>query len=220
VPDFPFDAAASPARATLAEVFAVQAADGAARAFALSHLDPARGPVIWVQDRLTRREAGEPYLPGIGAGFRLIRVDLGKPADVLWAMEQALECRDLGAVLGEIWGEAPVAGFTATKRLVLRAEAHGMPCWLIRRAAQPDLSAARERWRIASAPSMPDPDDDIAPGMPVWRAELFRARGRPPGTWELSWDRAGRRRMVAERQSADMPGRGIPEAAAGTGPAA
>lgn len=206
-------ATGGPARATLVEVFATRAADGAARAFALSHLDPGRGPVMWVQDRQTRYEAGTPYLPGIGAGFRLIRVDLGKPADVLWAMEQALECRDLGAVLGEIWGEAPVAGFTATKRLALRAEAHGVPCWLIRRAARPDLSAARERWRVASAPALPHPDDDIAPGLPVWQAELFRARGRQPGRWEMSWDAASRRRMMVERNATDAA-----QVMTGTGP--
>ena len=211
-------AAGGPARATLVEVFATRAADGAARAFALSHLDPARGPVIWVQDRLTRHEAGEPYLPGLGAGFRLIRVDLGKSADVLWAMEQALECRGLGAVLGEIWGETAVASFTATKRLALRAETHGVPCWLIRRAARPDLSAARERWRVASAPSLPHPDDDIAPGLPVWQAELFRARGRQPGTWEMSWDSLSRRRIPAEQAVAAHPGPALP-AMTGTDPA-
>jgi protein ImuA len=218
-PDAAGDPAQTAARATLAEVFATQAADGAARAFVLSHLDPGRGPVVWAQDRLTRREAGEPCLPGLGTGFRLIRLDLGKPADVLWAMEQALECRELGAVLGEIWGETPVAGFTATKRLALRAEAHGVPCWLIRRAARPDLSAARERWRVASAPSLPHPDDDIAPGLPVWQAELFRARERPPGRWNLIWDRASRQRIPAARGPAGLPGPAAP-AMTGTEPPA
>jgi protein ImuA len=191
------------AEATLIEVFAARPADGAARAFALSHLDPARGPVIWVQDRLTRREAGEPYLPGLPQGLSVIRVDVAKPVDVLWAMEQALGCRALGAVLGEVWGPAQAVDFTATKRLALRAEAHGVPCWLIRRAASPDLSAARERWRLAAMPSLPHPDDDIAPGLPVWRAELFRARGRSPGEWEMSWDRSTRRRAVLLRDTAD-----------------
>ena len=198
------------ARATLIEVFAVSAADAAARAFVLSHLDPGKGPLLWVQDRLTRREAGEPYLPGIGGDFRLIRVDVNRPADVLWAMEQALECRDLGGVLGEIWGEAPVADFTATKRLVLRAETHGVPCWLIRRAARPDLSAARERWRVAAAPSLPHPDDDIAPGLPVWQAELFRARNRPPGTWTMSWNRLTRQRSLIRHPQSDSAGPRMP----------
>jgi protein ImuA len=192
--------------ATLREVFAARAADGAARGFALSHLDPAEGPVVWVQDRLTRREAGEPYLPGIGCDFVIIRVDVGKPADVLWAMEQALGCRALGGVLGEVWGEAQAVDFTATKRLALRSEARGVPCWLLRRATGADLSAARERWRVGSAPSLLHEDDHLAPGQPVWRAELFRARGRPPGEWELGWDRAGRRRTEVQR---DGPGIGV-----------
>jgi protein ImuA len=173
--------------ATLIEVFPDRPADGAARAFALSHLDAGRGPVLWVQDRLTRREAGDPYLPGLPTGFGLIRVDLGKPADVLWTMEQALACASLGGVLGEIWGETSAIDFTATKRLVLRAEARGIPCWLIRRAARADLSAARERWRIASRPSARHAEDTYAPGTPAWRATLFRARSRVPGTWDIGW---------------------------------
>jgi protein ImuA len=217
---FPPVPAGAPAQATLREVCAASAADGAVRAFVLSHLDPTNGPVLWAQDRITRREAGEPYLPGIGREFGLIRIDVNRPADVLWAMEQALECRSLGAVLGEIWGEAAVADFTATKRLALRAEAHGVPCWLIRRAARPDLSAARERWRVAAAPSLPHPDDDMAPGLPVWQAELFRARTRPPGRWEMSWNRLTRQRSPAGR------GQGTPavpvalQAQGGSGPAA
>jgi len=189
----------APPRATLCEVFSPRATDGAARAFALSHLDPARGPLLWVQDRLTRREAGEPYLPGLPPGFTLIRVDVGKPVDVLWAMEQALGCRKLGGVLGEIWGEARAVDFTATKRLALRAETRGVPCWLIRRAAVADLSAARERWRVTAAPSLPHPDDDRAPGAPVWQADLFRARGRTPGQWDMTWDRGPNRRTPLDR---------------------
>lgn len=189
---------------TLIEIFPDRATDGAARAFALSHLDPARGPVLWAQDRLTRREAGAPYLPGLPPGLQLIRLDLSKPADVLWAMEQALSCHALGAVMGEIWGDAPVADFTATKRLALRAESQGLPCWLIRRAAQPDLSAARERWRVRSAPSLPHPDDDHAPGAPIWHATLFRARSRPTGAWDIGWTPATAPRPVDRPAAIDQ----------------
>jgi protein ImuA len=184
-------------QATLIELFPDRATAGAARAFALSSLDPARGPVLWAQDRLTGRETGSPYLPGLPRGLHLIRLDLPKPADVLWAMEQALCCHALGAVLGEIWGDAPIADFTATKRLALRAESQGLPCWLIRRATRPDLSAARERWHIRSAPSQPHPHDDHAPGAPVWHATLFRARSRPPGAWQIGWAPGTGRQVIA-----------------------
>lgn len=177
-------------RATLAEIFPETATDGAAAGFALAHLRADKGPVLWIQDRLSRRETGRPYLAGMGARFEVILLEVGRPVDVLWAMEQGLSCTALGGVIGEIWGEAAAIDFTATKRLALRAEAQGTACWLIRRAARADLSAARERWRIASRPSSPHPEDPQAPGRPLWRATLFRARTRAPGTWDIGWSPA------------------------------
>ncbi len=172
---------------TLAEIFPDSAVDAAAPAFALAHLKPGDGPVLWVQDRLSLRETGRPFPPGLGR-CELLHLQVSRPVDVLWAMEQGLGCPGLGAVIGEIWGSAPALDFTATKRLALRSEAHGVPAWLIRRAAPPELSAARERWRIGALPARPDPDDSRAPGTPLWSADLFRARWRAPGRWVAGHD--------------------------------
>jgi protein ImuA len=158
--------------------------------FALSRLPRGTAPVLWVQDRLSCKEAGRPALAGMRADRPVIMVGLSRAVDVLWAMEDGLRCRSLGAVIGEIWGDPPCLDFTATKRLALRAEAGDVPCWLIRRAASPDLSAARERWRIASIPSAPHPHDPQAPGAPRWALDLFRARHTRPGQWVASYDRA------------------------------
>ncbi|MCB2052505.1 MAG: hypothetical protein KDE63_13865, partial [Novosphingobium sp.] len=123
----------------------------------------------------------------------MIHVYVSSPADVLWAMEEGLSCKALSGVIGEIWGDPPVLNFTATKRLAMRAEANNLPCWLVRRAASPNLSAARDRWRIASLPSQPHPHDPQAPGAPRWQAELFRSRTKPTGTWVASYDQAADR---------------------------
>ncbi|MBL4811762.1 MAG: hypothetical protein JKX69_05245 [Rhodobacteraceae bacterium] len=189
-------------QATLSEVFAQTATDAAAIGFVLAHLPTARAapkthkPILWIQDRLSRRETGRPCLAGLGimpqegktALPELLWLDVSRAIDVLWAMEQGLACADLGAVVGEVWGDAPQLDFTASKRLALRAEAHNVPAWLIRRAATPNLSAARERWRIASLPSGPDQADMRAPGQPVWKATLMRARWRSPGEWVARYD--------------------------------
>jgi protein ImuA len=174
---------------TLIEVFSPEASDAAAIGFALAHIGRGAKPVLWVQDRMSQSQTGRPYLAGIGSVL-LIRVDVSRPADVLWAMEDGLRCKTLSAVIGEIWGDPPALSFTATKRLVLRAEASGVPVWLIRRAADVSLSAARERWRVASLPSAPHPDDLRALGSPRWRAELFRSRSAQPGQWVVCHDRA------------------------------
>lgn len=182
-PDAGSPAARTP---TLCEVFAASAADGAATGFVLAQLPP-RAPVLWVQDRLSRREGGRPYAPGLAhllaRPVEFLHLQVARPLDVLWAMEEALGCPALGAVVGEVWGDPPALDFTATKRLALRAERTGVQAWLLRRAARADLSAARERWRLSALPSPPEPDDLRAPGEPLWQAVLFRARGRGPGDW-------------------------------------
>ena len=132
--------------ATLAEVFAETATDGAVAGFVCAHLHGATKPVLWVQDRVSRKEAGRPYLAGLPKGLEVIHVDANRPRDVLWAMEEGLRCTGLSAVLGEIWGDPAVLDFTATKRLALRAERSGVPVWLLRGSAARPLSAARQRW--------------------------------------------------------------------------
>ncbi|WP_234417155.1 ImuA family protein [Loktanella sp. Alg231-35] len=187
----------APMRCTLSEVFPNTPADPSALGFALSRLPRSHAPILWVQDRLSRKEAGRPALAGISGERPIIMVDLSRAADVLWAMEDGLRCRTLGAVIGEVWGDPPALDFTATKRLALRAEAADVPCWLIRRAASPDLSAARDRWRIASLPSAPHPHDRQAPGAPRWWLDLFRSRRVKPGTWVATYDRAADRLHLA-----------------------
>jgi len=173
---------------TLSEAFPSSPTDASAVGFALSRLPRTNAPILWVQDRLSRKEAGRPALAGIGADRPVIMVDLSRATDVLWAMEDGLRCRALGAVIGEIWGDPPSLDFTATKRLAIRAEAADVACWLIRRAASPDLSAARDRWRIASLPSAPHPHDPQAPGAPRWSLDLFRSRRSKPGQWVATYD--------------------------------
>ncbi|MEO1641241.1 MAG: hypothetical protein AAFU41_18560 [Pseudomonadota bacterium] len=175
---------------TLAEVFPENPVDAAAMGFALSRLPRTDAPILWVQDRLSRKEAGRPSLAGMGLTRPMIMVDLSRSADVLWAMEDGLRCRALAAVVGEVWGDPPALDFTATKRLAMRAEAADVSCWLIRRAASPDLSAARDRWRIKSLPAATHPHDAQAPGDPRWALDLFRSRRSKPGQWVASYDRA------------------------------
>lgn len=173
---------------TLSEAFPGHPTDASAVGFVLSRLPRTNAPILWVQDRLSRKEAGRPALAGMPANRPVIMVDLSRAADVLWAMEDGLRCRALGGVIGEVWEDPPALDFTATKRLAMRSEAADVPCWLIRRAASPDLSAARDRWRITSLPSAPHPHDAQAPGSPRWSLDLFRSRRAKPGQWVATYD--------------------------------
>jgi protein ImuA len=177
----------------LSEAFVAAATDASAVGFVLAGLQDNAAPILWVQDYLSQKESGRPYLPGIGVKHPIIRVCVSRPLDVLWAMEEGLRCKALACVIGEVWGDPKALSFTATKRLALRSEAGGTPCWLLRRAAVSNLSAARERWRISSLPSAIHPHDPQSPGSPRWRAELFRSRSTAPGTWVAQYDRAADR---------------------------
>ncbi|WP_259916540.1 ImuA family protein [Jannaschia sp. M317] len=178
--------------------------DGAATGLVLAQLDAARrggGPILWVQDRLAAQEGGLPYGRGIagvtGLDMPILRVAARTAAEALWAMEEGLECAALSAVIGEIWGNPKVLDFTASKRLALRSARSGVPLWLIRADADPSLSVAPDRWRVASAPSGAHPFDPRAPGAPQWHAELFRSRRSQPGTWVAAHDRAAHRLDLA-----------------------
>ena len=165
--------------------------DPAGTGFMLSLLPSSQAPVLWVQDRMSARENGRLYTPGIqafGLTQPILHVAVSHPRDVLWAMEEGAACAGLSAVVGEIYGGPAVLDFTATKRLALRSETSGVPIWLIRSGDTGGLSAARERWRIGSLPSQMHPHDTKAPGAPRWDADLFRARARPPAQWIASYD--------------------------------
>lgn len=175
-----------PDRATLSELFAASPRDGGATGFLLAQVDPNR-PLLWVQERMAILEGGRIYPPGLGLS-ELIHVEAKDARAALWAMEEGLRCSALGGVIGELWGDPRALDFIATRRLAVAAERSGVPAWLVRFGGHANLSGARMRWRVASAPSNPHPFDHRAPGSPAWDAELFRARGFAPGRWEVALD--------------------------------
>ncbi len=149
-----------------------------------------RRAVLWVQDRASVRLTGRPYRPGLPRELRhrVIHVVAEKTEDALFALEEGLRCRDLAFVLGEIAGNPKALDFTASRRLSLAAEKHGVQLWLVRLDAGRDLSSARMRWEVRPSPSPAPEWNAQAPGTPHWRAELFRARRHAPGEWIVSDD--------------------------------
>lgn len=146
--------------------------------------------VLWVQDVKAIRLGGRPCLAGLPPDLRhrLIHVAAATPEDALFALEEGLKCRDIACVIGEIAGNPKALSFTASRRLSLTAEKHGVRLWLVRLDAEPDLSSARMRWQVHAAPSPVPRWNAAAPGTSIWHAELFRARTHAPGEWSLSDD--------------------------------
>ena len=172
-----------PPSPTLSELFAAHPRDGGWAGFLLAQLESGK-PMLWVQDRMAILESGRIYPPGLPSR-EIIHIEARDARDALWAMEEGVRCAALSAVIGEIWGDPKVLDFTATRRLAVASERTGVGCWLVRLGGAANLSGARMRWRIGSAPSLLNPLDARAPGSPAWDADLFRARGMPPRRWSI-----------------------------------
>lgn len=140
------------------------------------------GTIVWVRAGRPGRgfDFGAPYGPGLaGLGLaveRLILVRAGKPERLAWALEEAARTPGLAAVVGEAGGDASLL---AARRLQLAAETGGAPILVWRPCGGLPNPAARSRWRIAARPA--------AGTGPAWRAELARARGGAPGSFDLEW---------------------------------
>jgi len=180
---------------TLSELFAASPRDGGWAGFLLAQVD-VRRPLLWVQERMAILESGRMYPPGFPFSD-LIHVEARDAKAALWAMEEGLRCAAIGAVIGEVWGDPAALDFTATRRLAVAAERHGVGAWLVRLGGSANLSGARRRWRVASGPSLPHPLNPRAPGAAVWDCDLFRARGHAPGRWAITNEPAGGFHLVA-----------------------
>lgn len=140
---------------------------------------------LWVQDGTAIRLNGRPFVHGLPPVLQrgLIHITAAKPEDALFALEEGLRCADFAFVIGELTGNPRALDFTASRRLSVASEKHGVPLYLVRHDGHAELSAARRRWRITPFASAPAQWNARAPGTPRWQAELFRARDLAPGTW-------------------------------------
>ena len=169
----------------LQEVFAdEQRNGGAALGFALGLarglLTPARPAIPGLQLGHEAEEAGLPYGPGISSfGLdpgQLILGRLANPAELLWAVEEAIACRAVAAVVAEVLAAPKALDFTNSRRLALRAASGGASVLLVRYGQQREASAARLRWRISPAESQAPPFDARAPGKARWQVVLEKGR--------------------------------------------
>jgi len=161
-----------------------------------THAD-AQGMVLWCQRQRDVLEFGRLYGPGLrGLGLspdRLIMVTGRRDADCLWAMEQGLGSKSLAAVIGVV----DHVDLIASRRLSLAASAHRTHCLLLPSEHGLEPSAARTRWRVRTAPSIPDHLDEKGLGRPCWQLSLERNRFGRTGHWTMEWDHAAYRFHLA-----------------------
>jgi protein ImuA len=167
---------------------ATEAETAVATGFALAIAARCRGPVLWVAEDMALAESGVPYGPGLDAfGLapeRLVTVVAAKSREVLWAAEEALGCRGVGAVLGEV--RSPRLDLTATRRLSMAAGRGGGLALLLRHVRGEEPSAAATRWVVGAAPSVVA--GPSGPGPPRLALALARSRRGHPGSWVVEWN--------------------------------
>ena len=159
-----------------------------------------RREAIWIAEDLSLAENGAPYGPGLHeAGIapeRLITVAAARGRDVLWAMEEALRCRAVGVVIGEL--RARDIDQVASRRLSLAAAAGGTFGLILRTAPDDTPSAAATRWIIGAAPSVPARGGERSSvGPPRLVAHLVRNRRGHLGAWIVEWNSVEQRFELA-----------------------
>jgi protein ImuA len=143
--------------------------------------------VVWIAEDMALTESGMPYGPGLEAfGLRperLLTVAAAHRRDLLWAMEEALRCRTVNAVIGEL--RAGEIDSVAVRRLSLAAGESGALAFLLRTSPPHDASTAATRWIVGAAPSA------------CFTAQLTRNRRGPLGSWILQWSNDDERFVLA-----------------------
>lgn len=114
---------------------------------------------------------------------RIIFIDVQREKDVLWAMEEALKCEGLAAVIAEV----REISFAQSRRLQLAVESSKVTGFLLRNDPRKlGTTTCVARWQVTPLPSQLE---DKLPGVgyPRWQVDLLRVRNGNPGSWKLEW---------------------------------
>lgn len=123
---------------------------------------------------------------------RIIFVDLRWQKDVLWAIEEALKCDAVPAVIGEL----SELSFTESRRLQLAVEQSKVTGFIHRyRPRTENVTACVTRWKIKPLASE---TGGPGVGVPRWNVQLLKVRNGRPGTWQVEWS-AGRFRHIQQQ---------------------
>ncbi|HYF71023.1 MAG TPA: Error-prone repair protein ImuA [Ohtaekwangia sp.] len=139
------------------------------------------GTLLWIS---ASRKLFVPSLTPFGISpERFIFIDVAKEKDVLWAMDEALKCKSIAAVVGEV----KEVSFNESRRFQLAAEQSQVTGFLVRHNARKvNTTACVSRWKISTLPSEAI---DTLPGIgnPRWHVELLKIRSGKPQCWDIEW---------------------------------
>ncbi|QEC69340.1 Error-prone repair protein ImuA [Panacibacter ginsenosidivorans] len=147
------------------------------------------GVCVWIGKV---RTVFPPALVAFGiAPERVIFVEQAKEKELLWAVEEALKCEGLAAVVSELSD----LDFTTSRRLQLAVEKSRVTGFIVRvNPRKLNTTACVTRWKISSLPS--EIYGDLpGVGYPRWQVQLQKVRNGRPGNWRIEWQE-GRFRHV------------------------
>lgn len=143
------------------------------------------------EHRLVWISASQKIFPSALKSFgilphQVLFLHVKKEKDVLWAIQEALKCSSLAAVIGEL----PEINITTSRRFQLATEEAGVGCFMLRGRPKNLLTTAVSRWHIQPLPSM---IEEAFPGLghPRWRVNLLKVRNGKVGTWDIEWSAGG-----------------------------
>jgi protein ImuA len=142
------------------------------------------GACIWIS---VSRTLYPPALKAFGIEpDKVIFIDVQRIKDALWAMEEALKCEGLAAVIAEI----PEISFTQSRRLQLAVEQSKVTGFILRTSSRSvNTTACVARWKITPLPSELE-EGMPGVGYPRWQVELLKVRNGRPGNWKIEWAEA------------------------------
>ncbi len=137
------------------------------------------GAAVWINT------SGAIHPPGLSffglLPHQVIFLQLKKEKDILWALEEALKCGSLAAVVGEMQD----ISFTASRRFQLATEKSGVTCLVLRRNPKQTATTAVARWQVKPLPSQTSGFPGV--GYPRWMVSLLKVRNGRPGSWDVEW---------------------------------
>lgn len=139
---------------------------------------------VWISPT---RKIFPPALKSFGIEpHQVLFLNIKKEKDISWAINEALTCSSLSAVVGEM----PEMSITASRRFQLTIEDAGVGCFILRSNPKNLLTTAVSRWHIQSLPSIAEKD---FPGIsfPRWQVNLLKVRNGKTGSWDVEWTGKG-----------------------------
>jgi protein ImuA len=138
------------------------------------------GTAVWISPT---HKIFPPALKWFGIEpHQILFLNIKKEKEVSWAINEALTCSSLSAVVSEL----PEMSITASRRFQLTIEDAGVGCFVLRSNPKNLLTTAVSRWHIQPLPTRTEND---LPGLghPRWKVDLLKVRNGKTGSWNIEW---------------------------------